>query len=228
MNTKYHKINSIFKRDMETKNKLFILGDYADPDVEYLKDNRWVFTEKIDGTNVRVIFDGHDVSFKGRTDNAQLPARLFEHLTHTFPPHLLKDVFSEETERTVVLYGEGCGYKIQKNGEKYVDGEHRQDFILFDVKVGDMWLKRDSVIEIARKLGIRFAPIVGFGTIADAIEMVSGSMTSIYGYFIAEGIVARPERELKDRHGNRIITKIKHRDFVHLKEANAQKVQEKD
>lgn len=37
---------------------------------------------------------------------------------------------------------------------------------------------------------------------------------SIWGDFIAEGIVARPAVELKTRNGHRIITKIKHKDFV--------------
>ena len=30
---------------------------------------------------------------------------------------------------------------------------------------------------------------------------------------VAEGLVLRPEKELRDRMGRRIITKIKHRDF---------------
>lgn len=37
---------------------------------------------------------------------------------------------------------------------------------------------------------------------------------SQWGDFIAEGIVARPMTELKNRNGSRIITKIKHKDFA--------------
>jgi hypothetical protein len=59
---KYHKIEPIFERDMEGNKKL-IEGKFRNPLVEYLKDNEWVFTEKIDGTNIRVLWDGHKVSF---------------------------------------------------------------------------------------------------------------------------------------------------------------------
>ena len=35
-------------------NKKLIEGRFRNPLVEYLKDNEWVFTEKVDGTNIRV------------------------------------------------------------------------------------------------------------------------------------------------------------------------------
>ena len=54
----YHKIETIFERDMDGNKKL-IEGKFRNPLVEYLKDNEWVFTEKIDGTNIRVFWDGH-------------------------------------------------------------------------------------------------------------------------------------------------------------------------
>ncbi len=72
----YHKIETLFVRDMEGTKKL-IEGEYRHPLVEYLKDNIWIFTEKVDGTNVRVHWDGHTVVFGGRTDNAQMPTVLF-------------------------------------------------------------------------------------------------------------------------------------------------------
>ena len=33
----------------------FILGEWTTPELKYLKDNQWVFTEKIDGTNIRIM-----------------------------------------------------------------------------------------------------------------------------------------------------------------------------
>ena len=44
----YHKINTIFKRDM-TNNGKMIIGNFALPEIEYLKNNKWIFTEKVDG-----------------------------------------------------------------------------------------------------------------------------------------------------------------------------------
>lgn len=45
----YHKIETLFERD-ETTKKL-ILNKFRDSTVEFLKDNIWQFTEKVDGTN---------------------------------------------------------------------------------------------------------------------------------------------------------------------------------
>ena len=54
------------------------------PAVEYLKDNIWQFTEKVDGTNIQVYWDGHKVEFAGRTDKAQIPSHLMERLEELF------------------------------------------------------------------------------------------------------------------------------------------------
>ena len=45
----YTKIETLFNRDMEGTKKL-IEGNFRNETVEYLKDNEWEFTEKIDGT----------------------------------------------------------------------------------------------------------------------------------------------------------------------------------
>lgn len=52
----YHKIQTCFKRDEKTKR--IIEGDWTLPEFEYLKDCQWVFTEKVDGTNIRVMWNG--------------------------------------------------------------------------------------------------------------------------------------------------------------------------
>ncbi len=81
---------------------------------------------------------------------------------------------------------------------------------------GDWWLERVNVEDIALKLGIQVAPIVGEGTLSDAVEITRSGFKSKWGDFIAEGIVAIPKTELKTRKGERIITKIKHKDFKDL------------
>ena len=68
----YNKIETVFNRDIEGTKRL-ILDSYRNETVEYLKDNIWQFTEKIDGTNIRIHWDGHNVEFGGRTDKAHIP-----------------------------------------------------------------------------------------------------------------------------------------------------------
>src|SRR3972149_10315547 len=83
MNT-YPKIQTVFLRDPETNFRNLIMGCYALPEFEYLKNNEWVFTEKIDGTNIRVIYKDGEVMFKGKTDNSEIPKFLLEKLKEKF------------------------------------------------------------------------------------------------------------------------------------------------
>lgn len=201
----YHKINSIFKRDLKTGK---FTSEYSTDEFEYLKDNEWVWTEKIDGTNIRIMWDGVVTTIGGKTDNASIPSPLIAKLgTYSFD-----DQFREHfKDTTLCLYGEGFGPKIQ-NGGKYI---HEQDFILFDVKIGEWWLKREDVQDVADKLNLFCVPIVGKGTLKMAEEYVKTNPWSLCSIEDnkSEGIVARPTVELKSRNGQRIITKLKCKDF---------------
>jgi RNA ligase len=203
----YHKIQTMFKRDMANQAKI-IEGVWTLPEFEYLKDNKWVFTEKVDGTNIRIKWESKVMSLGGKTDNAQIPASLIDAIRVM---DLIPKLEAAFPEFDCCLYGEGYGTKIQKGG-----GNYRQDqsFVLFDVKVGDWWLERHNVEDVATKLGLDVVPIIGEGTLADGVELVRNGLNSTWGGFAAEGIVARPSVELKTRNGERIITKIKHIDFV--------------
>ena len=206
----YHKINTIFKRDEKTKH--IIEGQYSLPEFEYLKDNRWVFTEKVDGTNIRVMWNGESVVFGGKTDDAQMPVFLLYKLQELFEGTQKRLLFKEKFGiESVCLYGEGYGAKIQKGGGNY--NPNGVDFVLFDVKIGDWYLQREDVEDIAKHFDIKVVPIIGEGTLSEAIEKVRNGFNSQWGNFLAEGIVARPKTELKSRNGDRIITKIKCRDF---------------
>jgi hypothetical protein len=204
----YNKIQTVFKRDLSNKGKTLLLGQFSLPEFEYLQNLPWVFTEKVDGTNTRVMVGDGLIGFNGKTDNSQIPSVLVARLREVFDP--LTGKLNEILPEGGCLYGEGYGPKIQKGGGNY--GAHA-DFVLFDVKIGDWWLERHNVEDIAAKLGIRTVPIIGEGTLADMVEMTRAGITSTWGNFLAEGIVARPKVELRTRNNSRIITKLKTRDF---------------
>lgn len=210
---KYHKIMSVYKRDEKTKD--FLIGQWSTPEIEYLRNNIWEFTEKIDGTNIRIKYDGENVVYAGRSDDAQIPTTLIRKLDELLRydgQEKLKSVFPEASkENEVILYGEGFGAKIQKGGGNYIkDGVN---FILFDVVIPPFQLERKNVDDIAAKLGLLSVPVIGRGTFNDAIEITKKGFNSIFGDFIAEGLVARPLTEMFTRKGDRIITKVKYRDF---------------
>jgi hypothetical protein len=188
----YPKLNSLYKREGcgafdETNNRYesdlqkkprrspLILGEYACQEFEAI--NRWTVTEKVDGTNVRIILDRQTeveykkltsnfgvsltrnnvpgrLSFQGRTNNAQFPCFLLDYLQKTFNYEQVSEVFKESNY--TVLFGEGYGPKIQ-SGSYY-----RKDpsFILFDVFCSGWWLGRDAVNEVAQQLGIDSVPVI--------------------------------------------------------------------
>lgn len=203
---KYPKINTIWKRDKDNKFNI-IEGDFSKPEFEAIR--LWDITEKIDGTNIRVMYENGGVTFGGRTDNAQIPAHLFTHLQNTFTIDKMYKVFGADT---VTLFGEGYGPKIQKGG-----GLYRKDagFILFDVVVGDWWLNRSNVEEIALNLDIKCVELIGTMCYDDAVNYVQSSPTSLEADQIKtmEGIVARSNPLMLFRNGNPIMWKLKDRDF---------------
>lgn len=207
----YHKINTLFERDKAT----FVVDptQLKSPVLGTIRE--WDVTEKIDGTNIRVMFSAEgEVTFGGRSNNAQIPGDLVQYLIRTFPADKLKRVLWPEAPQSVVLYGEGYGPGIQKGG-----GLYRKDkaFILFDVLVAEKWwLGREDVEQIARDLGIDSVPYMGRMTMEQIIDHVRAGFPSALGggEAVAEGIVARPIEPLFDRRGDRIIIKLKTRDFL--------------
>lgn len=203
---------------------------------EFAIPQRWLLTEKIDGTNIRVQFCIADgslsrntfVAFGGRTDAAQLPPFLLKHLQETVTVEKMVACFDLNT--CGILFGEGYGPRIQKGG-----GNYRPDvsFRLFDVvvfgpsvtqnpfdgRVG--WLDWSNVEDIASKLGISTVPVLSrTATLSDAIQAVEENFFSRVAAhenngcaYLAEGVVARTDPLLFDRRGHRLVWKLKHRDF---------------
>ncbi len=209
--TEYHKIDTLFERDPAT----FVVNPAALKASVIGTIREWDVTEKIDGTNIRVMLaaDGA-VTFGGRSNNAQIPADLIQYLMRTFPQDALKAALWLNPEEPVdaVLYGEGYGPGIQKGG-----GLYRADkaFILFDVLVdGQWWLDRSAVEEIASKLGIACVPYLGRMELEQIVATVREPFMSVIGTAVAEGVVARPIETLFDKRMKRIIIKLKTKDFV--------------
>ena len=164
----YNKIDTVFERDMNGSKKL-IEGEFRSEAVKYLARCTWRFTEKIDGTNIRIHWDGHKITFGGRTERANIPAHLVNKLSEIFLGNETEELFEQKFgEKEVILFGEGYGVKIQ-NG-----GDYRPDvgFILFDVMIGENYQPRETVEEIAKCFGLEIVPIIMEGTIAEAVYFV--------------------------------------------------------
>lgn len=167
--------------------------------------------------------DGH-IEWKrhihGRTERANIPPLLQAKMEALFPMELLTKVFSlidslEESPSPIIIYGEDYGKKIQSCGSRYIKND--VNFILFDIKIGNWWLTREALEDIAHKLNIQIVPLIGYMTLAEAIEYVKKGFTSEVSEdeaLAAEGLVLKTPIGLKNRKGDRIITKIKTCDFT--------------
>jgi hypothetical protein len=211
MLVEYHKIKALFERDEQTKKT--VEGRYGSEAVQYLANNLWQFTEKINGVNIRIYWDGHRVNFYGRTDITEIPTTLVNRLSNLFLGEANEQLFEQKFGETeVILFGEGYGEKIQSGGA-YRNG---QDFILFDVMIDGKYQQREDVEDIAKYFGIDTVPIIFEGTLQEAVDYVKTKPKSKIGTADSEGLVGRPKVELLDRNGERVITKIKVRDFKNV------------
>lgn len=206
----YHKIETVFVRDTDGTKKL-IDGVFRDETVKFLADSEWNFTEKIDGTNIRIYWDGYKISFAGRNEKSEIPENLMKKLENIFLNAETEELFEQIFgEKEVIFFGEGYGEKIQKVGKNY-----RNDvgFILFDVMINGNYQDRKNVEKIAESFNLEIVPVVLKGTIKQAVDFVKSKPKSTIGTAFMEGVVGRPKVELQDRTGKRIIVKIKSTDF---------------
>lgn len=198
---------------------------------------------RIEVTKVPVWDDGiegrtiNGVEFKvriaGKTDNSQIPKNLLKHMQEKYPNEKvlaalgLKEFIPveewenehnwltyEQIPNIYTIYGEGYGEGIQSGGW-YIKGGN--EFIVFDAKVNDIYLKTDARDEIATKLGAPIVAFIGYFTLDEAIAFVRKGFRSRVAQNpdakMAEGLVLRTDLGLRNRMGNRLIVKIKYEDF---------------
>jgi len=241
----YPHIDTCFKREMDKTSPYYncIRPDepLVNPVLEWFRNMniRMECTEKVDGTNMSIYiipqtaFDengilrnGHQMEVHGKSEKASLNPKLLENIYRKWPLEKLLEVFTvdgKEPESTIILYGEGYGVGIQKGGN-YIKND--VDFRLFDVRIGNFWLERDALEDIAKRLDMDIVPIIDYFTIDEAIEYVKKGFKSTIAEnkdYDAEGLVLKAPFGLLQRNGSRIMTKIKTCDFRALENAEARK-----
>lgn len=224
LKSEYPKIETLFNRDPSDMKRV-LMDEPRMPETALI--NAWVVTEKIDGTNVRVIYEDDEIRFGGKTDNAQMPVPLLDALRPMFNLEDFRTIWpiGDGEIPQIVLYGEGYGPKIQKGGGNYRD---TPGFRLFDVAVRGLdghtqmpkwwWLEWEAVEDVADKLGIPTVPVLNYAaSTAQAIELVEheSMVAAIEGdtTILHEGVVARTAPQLYTRRGKRLMWKLKERDI---------------
>jgi len=205
----YPKIETLFKRDEKT-HKVYP-DQLRNPLYGIIKS--WQFTEKIDGTNIRVMWADGKLRIGGRTDKASIPADLMQPLYETVDVQKMREMFSDSP---AIIYGEGYGAGIQKGGAY----SKTKEFVVFDVLVaGRWWLNWQNVCGVADRLGLKTVPYLGEMGLDEAVDTVGSGFLSPLAdrqtgeRVLAEGVVGRTVEPLFDKHGNRLIVKLKTKVF---------------
>lgn len=206
----YHKIETLFRFNNDTKK---YTNEFYNKNVEILKDNQWLFTEKIDGTNLRIYWNGHKLQYGGRTNNAQFSKQQIDYILENLIDEDIETIFEQKFQDVeVYVFGELFGVKIQ-NGGLYTEGQGIA-FRVFDIEVDGIMLTYDSMVVLATELSYDYVPLACIGTIEEGIKYVMTHDISIFSSAKLEGVVGKPIGDFRDRLGKRIVVKIKKRDLL--------------
>jgi hypothetical protein len=206
----YPKIETLYEREATGKRNV-IEGVLRLP--EFWIPQAWLVTEKIDGTNAQVsVSAAGERLIGGRTERAQFSVDQVEYLTE-IAERARQHFTAECAGCEATVFGELYGPKIQ-NG-----GSYRDDlgFRIFDVRVGEWWLNWSSVESVAASLGTQTVPVIGimggWKQAAGYVDAESVVASEEGGERQQEGIVARTDPLLLTRRGERLMWKLKGRDF---------------
>jgi hypothetical protein len=189
----YPKINNLYKREHDGPEKgRIIYGEYTEPEFESI--DRYLYTEKIDGTNVRIIMNYNclfetEITILGKTERSVFTPESLEYLKSMFSVEKLLEIFDAKT----TIFGELFGKGIQEpQGSKYnPDG---YSFMIFDILMEDnenvWWLEFNNVQDIAKKIGVETVPLIGIGNKEEIFDFVKNEYKSRISEQSIEGIVA--------------------------------------
>lgn len=198
------KTKTLFQRDDKFK---VITGQLTDERFGYI--DKWLLTEKMDGTSVIISTKDRTWSYHGRTAKSQFTPAMAEfldyqsqsaanNLWHSIIPQA--DIYAE-------LFGEG----IQGNPHG-MKGMHLR---VFDVRIGDFWLDYENMCDVSDKAGLNTVAYLGTVSVSDAVGFVKERQRPVTGFTdYVEGVVARTPKYLYDNQGTRLVWKLKRKDFA--------------
>jgi len=188
---------------------------WRESELHYLANNLWAYRRKLDGENMRVMWDGEKAIWSGKSDDFTCDEETTKMMNQKFQEEIFEEKFGRE--KTVLLFGERMGPKCQGNEL----GLEESTFVLFDVKIGDVWLEPKNVVAIAKYFDVPSCydymqegvkPVMeGDGYVDTLTNLIKRVNKGEFREW--EGLVATPETGLCNRKGERLIVKVKNKDY---------------
>lgn len=238
----YPKILAPFARDTAS-DKYVNLEKWSKPEFKVLNDIDWEWTAKADGTSIGLRWDGERVSFIGHTDKSQIPPKLLKYLQDTFGTSEAESVFEDLYGSVpVTVYGEGISSETNEN-YGHPDGWFIAFDVKCDLPNGRWWDRKSVKTFVSKFPGIIEVPLLFTGSIEKAVDFIKQykfynnpnnkdknyldhiiGQKTFYQLNIdlkcpydcnrpLEGVVGRPPVELLNSNGERIICKVKCKDY---------------
>jgi hypothetical protein len=161
--------------------------------------------EKKHGTSAHVRWSDGKVAFHSGGENAERFAALFAE-------DALTNSFQALGHPKVMIYGEAYGGKQQGQSWRY--GKDLK-FIVFDIKIGNVWLAVPQAEQVAGILGLEFVHYARVPTDLTCLDAERDSPSQqairngVEGTQPREGVVLRPIVEMTLNNGSRVISKHK-------------------
>lgn len=180
--------------------------------------------EKIHGSSSHIGWDGNNIKLYAGGEK-------HERFVEIFDQDFLIEKFKEEFGViSCTIFGEVYGGKCQGMSDTY--GKELK-FVVFDVKVEDVWLNVPKAENVTQRFGLEFVHYVKTTTNLedldreknrDSVQAIRNGMGKNHP---SEGIVIRPLEEFTMNNGQRVIAKHKKDEFRETRRAR-KVVQKKD
>ena len=186
-------IEELFEKAESGKYKEWIIKD---PTVEYLANNSWDWVKFNEGERIVIHWDGNGVDYKAESERDLKSA-----LGFTFFSESAKDMFKLLFKnKGTYLYGIYVCRAYNPHNEFCFE-----TFELEDVKVDGAYLPREGVENVARAFGLDNAPVLGHGTLKQAVLYVKAHPGT--------NVVCRPSHEMQNEKGERVIVRVMYDGF---------------
>jgi hypothetical protein len=169
--------------------------------------------EKVHGTSAHISWKNNQVTFFSGGESPTNFRSLFDE-------QALFNDFTILGHPDVTIYGEAYGGKQQGMRHTYGD---KLCFIVFDIKIGDIWLTVPNMADVAAKFGLEVVPWLKVSTDLASLDLERDRPSEVAirrGIAVPkarEGVVLRPLAEFIASNGSRVIAKHKCSEFSETK-----------
>jgi len=192
---------TLFKRGDDFKVKPWLFTDQRFGLLNY-----WLVTEKMDGMSVILSANSENYGIHGRSPNTQFTPEQESFLhdqTSAAIGRLSKHILYDG--KKVDIYAELVGPGVNGNSHNFKDLQ----LYVFDVRINDFWLDWTNTASVAQDADLVTVPVIYTMTLPEIVRLVRDTPQTEY----FEGIVARSDPYLYNNKGERLMFKLKAKDF---------------